>query len=178
MKALAIHPSSHIVDNIRIAAPCNADWDEMVGDERARHCGLCSKNVFNISAMAPDEIVDLIREKEGRVCVRLYRRHDGTVLTNDCPVGLAERAWRRAKRSTAAAIGLVLALFAGTFAFLSKPTCGNPDYPGTEVVMGKIAPPEPMMGAVAPDPAWQVEMGDVAQPHTPEVVMGEMAPID
>ncbi len=30
-----------------------------------------------------------MREREGELCVRFYRRADGTMLTADCPRGLA-----------------------------------------------------------------------------------------
>ena len=33
------------LDNIRIASPCSANWDEMFGDERKRFCGDCKLNV-------------------------------------------------------------------------------------------------------------------------------------
>ena len=41
-----------VLDNIRVAAPCNADWNDMTGDDRVRHCGSCSKKVYNLSDMA------------------------------------------------------------------------------------------------------------------------------
>jgi hypothetical protein len=167
MKALAIHPDSKLLNDIRIAAPCDADWADMVGDERTRHCGQCSKNVYNLSSMTAQQAAELVREREGRVCVRLYRRKDGTVLTADCPVGLAERAWRRAKRSTLAAAALTVALFTGLFAFFfARPTCSLPTYdPGPEMVMGAMAPPQIEMGEPMPEEFMgEMEMGDVALP--------------
>ncbi len=100
----------NLLENLQIAAPCSADWNEMAGDERLRHCQQCHKNVYNLSAMSPDEAAQLIEEKEGRLCVRLYQRADGTVLHNDCPVGLRARLWRTFRRGIAAvavALGLV-----------------------------------------------------------------------
>jgi hypothetical protein len=38
----------------------------------------------------------LLREKEGQLCARVFRRADGTILTGNCPVGL--RAMGRAFR--------------------------------------------------------------------------------
>ena len=90
------------LDQIRIASPCNASWDSMEGTERARHCGQCKLNVYNISEMSRGEAEELIRETEGRLCVRLFRRHDGTVLTRDCP----SRA-RRFRRGVMASIVLL-----------------------------------------------------------------------
>ena len=89
------------LDQIQIASPCTADWDQMSGDERVRHCGQCDLNVYNLSDMANADAEALIRTHEGRLCVRLYRREDGTVITADCPVGLRAAA-RRVFRKTAA----------------------------------------------------------------------------
>jgi len=36
---------------LRIAVPCQAGWEEMAGDERVRHCSLCSLNVYNFAEM-------------------------------------------------------------------------------------------------------------------------------
>jgi hypothetical protein len=100
--------------NLRIAAPCQASWDEMAGDARVRHCTLCSLNVYNFAEMTRDEVRELLARTEGRVCARLYRRADGTVITRDCPTGL--RALRR--RASRVAAALIAALFSlPAFAF-------------------------------------------------------------
>jgi hypothetical protein len=77
------------VHKITIASPCSVPWDSMKGDDFIRHCGQCKLNVFNLSAMTLDEVASLLEKKEGRMCVRFFRREDGTILTQDCPVGLA-----------------------------------------------------------------------------------------
>ena len=79
------------VDNIRVASPCNARWEDMDGDERARFCGQCRKHVFNLSAMTRTQIESLIREKEGKLCGRFYQRPDGRMITADCPTGQQRR---------------------------------------------------------------------------------------
>lgn len=85
---VARRSESEILAGMKVAAPCAVSWDSMEGDERARFCGQCEKNVYNISEMSSREAVNLVREKEGRLCVRFYRRADGTVMTDNCPVGL------------------------------------------------------------------------------------------
>ena len=67
----------------------------MRGDDRVRHCGTCNKNVYNLSAMAEQEAAALVaRHKGGDLCVRFYRRADGTVMTSNC--GARSRTgWRR-----------------------------------------------------------------------------------
>jgi hypothetical protein len=94
------------LDDIRVAAPCDVSWDEMVGNGRARHCDQCKKQVFNISAMSRADAEVLLREHVG-ICVRFYRRFDGTVMTSDCPVGIRHRLSARAIKAliTTAALG-------------------------------------------------------------------------
>ena len=77
-----------LLNNVRIASPCSADWEKMVGDERVRHCNQCNLNVYNLSALSSLEAHDLLAKCEGRLCVRFYHRKDGTILTRNCPVGL------------------------------------------------------------------------------------------
>lgn len=108
--------------NLRIAAPCQTFWESMAGDERVRYCKLCSLNVYNFAEMTREEVRELLARTEGRVCARLYRRADGTVLTRDCPTGL--RALRR--RASRVAAALIAALFSlPAFAFGGK-TCEKP----------------------------------------------------
>lgn len=85
---LPVDADAKLLSQVRIAAPCHVDWDSMTGDERKRFCGQCKLNVYNISEMSTKEAANLIREKEGRACLRLYRRQDGTIITDNCPVGL------------------------------------------------------------------------------------------
>jgi hypothetical protein len=61
----------------------------MQGDDKVRFCDQCRLNVYNLSAMSRRQAQDLVRQREGRLCVRFYQRADGTVLTQDCPRGLA-----------------------------------------------------------------------------------------
>ncbi|HEX5703655.1 MAG TPA: carboxypeptidase-like regulatory domain-containing protein [Pyrinomonadaceae bacterium] len=88
--------------NLRIASPCPMNWDQMTGDNRARFCSLCNLHVYNIAELTRKQAVALITETEGRICGRIYRRSDGTVITKDCPVGL--RAIRRRVARTAGAV--------------------------------------------------------------------------
>jgi hypothetical protein len=100
------------LDRARIAAPCSADWDQMIGNDRARFCGQCNLNVYNLSSMTKAEAESFIAGNEGRLCVRFYRRSDGSILTNNCPVGL--RAICRRMSSFAKAISsAVLSFVAG-----------------------------------------------------------------
>ena len=98
------------LNNIRIASPCSANWDEMFGDERKRYCSDCKLNVYNLSDMTQTEAENFLINAEGRVCIKFYRRTDGTVLTQDCPVGwqgLKKRVSRLATVSFALVFGFL-----------------------------------------------------------------------
>ena len=86
----------------------------MQGDDRVRYCELCNLQVYNIAAMTQREAASLISGTEGRLCARLYRRADGTVITKDCPIGL-RAIRRRAARMTAAAFAALVTLATSVF---------------------------------------------------------------
>ncbi len=89
----SFNPLRDAVDRIEIASPCTVPWETMPGNERVRFCGQCRQNVFNVEALSRDEARRLVERQEGRVCVRMLRRPDGTVVTADCWARL--RAARR-----------------------------------------------------------------------------------
>jgi hypothetical protein len=55
---------------------------------RVRFCSQCNLNVYNLSGMSRNEAETLITKTEGRLCVRFYRKADGSILTENCPTGL------------------------------------------------------------------------------------------
>lgn len=151
-----------VLDNIRVATPCRADWSQMTGDERTRHCGSCDKNVYNLSNLTRDEAEALIIEKEGKLCVRYYRRHDGTILLKDCSIGIGARRKRRVIAAGAMALLGTAALFAykrTRSVEAEVPTCGNPhdrvpllDQPSPTAPPVVAAPPHEEMEAVMGGP--------------------------
>jgi hypothetical protein len=100
------------LENIKIASPCKADWNGMIGDERKRFCGECQLNVYNLSGMSKTEAENLLIQSEGRLCVRFYKRSDGTILTTDCPVGW-QAIKQRVSKTAAAFASLVFGVLSG-----------------------------------------------------------------
>jgi len=100
------------LNNVRVASPCNVDWEQMIGNERNRFCSQCNLNVYNLSGMTRAQAEHLIVNNEGRLCVRYYRRADGSIITRDCPVGL-RAIKRRVSAITRAVASAVLTFFAG-----------------------------------------------------------------
>lgn len=144
-----------MLDAVKIASPCAASWNEMQGDDKSRFCGKCAKNVYNLSAMTREEAELLMLEKEGELCVRLYRRRDGTVLTQDCPVGADARVRTKRLRIVGA-----LAIGAGLAATLSGFAAHRALHPST-------------IGETPPDPTdvHEVMQGAMYVPHEPEPVV-------
>ncbi|MDQ3744079.1 MAG: ankyrin repeat domain-containing protein [Acidobacteriota bacterium] len=99
-----------LLERIRIPEPCDADWDSMVGNDQVRFCSHCSLNVTNLSSMTRSDARRLVRESGGRLCIRYYRRPDGSVLT--APAVRLQQIARRASKLAAGAFGAMLTLSA------------------------------------------------------------------
>jgi hypothetical protein len=102
------------LDMISVASPCTQKWDSMKGDDRTRFCEQCSLNVYNLSDLTQDQAESLVAEHEGKMCVRYFRRFDGTILTKDCPVG-----WAAIKRKAALIGGAAAAILVACFGFFT-----------------------------------------------------------
>ncbi len=72
------------LDQVAIDSPCSVPWETMPGDERVRHCGQCRQDVYNIAGLTRLEAQRLVAGQQGRLCARILRRPDGTVVTADC----------------------------------------------------------------------------------------------
>lgn len=127
-------------------------WEEMRGGDRVRYCKKCELNVFNISALTREEALDLISEFEGRLCGRIYRRLDGTVITRDCPIGMRGQRPIPVPVKIAAMV-LVLLIPVMTMIvnrdfrrfvsrYVPEPVAEWIE-PGPSVTLGKLSPPDP-----------------------------------
>lgn len=161
-----------LLSRTRVATPCRAEWAQMVGDDKSRYCGSCQKNVYNLSAMSGKEAAALIREKEGNLCIRYYQRADGTVMTQDCPVGVAavKRKITRAFAAVVVGVASGLMLVAEGFRFgADKPSLVTERL---QVWAERIHPtPEPPRPAIAG--GISIAPAPVETPEAP-MVMGEM----
>lgn len=179
-----------MLDEVRIATPCDASWEAMAGDERKRFCVSCNKHVHNIAGYTREEASRLLSRhgEQGRLCLRLTRGEDGSVVTRGRGplAGRGPALWRRAgfvvlrplvvvvlvlvalialwaswHPSRSRAAGPLLRFAESVRAFFLPPAGGG------ALKMGKIAPRlTPIMGDYAPPPA-----------DPPRVKMGEMGPV-
>ena len=149
------------LNQISVAKPCHESWDAMTGDDKKRFCGGCKKNVYNLSAMTETEAQKTL--KIDNPCVRFYRRVDGTVLTQDCPVGVKRVRLRIAAAVSGAAAALLSAV--GSRQVLADATMGAPPPMMGGVTAVSPVNPTPIMGDVALPP----------QPVTGQPMMGKVA---
>jgi hypothetical protein len=167
----ATQEPKRLLDQLRVASPCSAKWDDMIGTERTRHCVQCNKNVYNISAMTRDEAEEFLAAQVEVPCVRYFQRQDGTILTQDCPVGVRRKRLKVIGATVVAASCGV----AATVAMFSRPIthreiAGGGFYDNSHV-MGEMAEPShfaPTVGSSAPlpEPPNQVKAESDKGEHT------------
>lgn len=172
------------LNNIRIASPCKADWNQMYGNDRKRFCAECKLNVYNLSDMTRDQAEGFLIASEGRVCVRYFRRADGTVLTRNCPVGWRALK-RRVSRTAGAAFSVVAGFFGGLFVVSavdtqigsveieSVPPVGNLQPPVADIV---DAPMIEMEGNVDLSEFWRT-MNEEKEKQLKKYVVGRVVSI-
>ena len=101
-----------LLEDLKVAAPCDVSWNAMRGNGRVRDCPSCEKQVFNIAGMTRSEAELLLVQRAEGVCARFFRRTDGTIMTADCPVGV------RLRHRMQVTMALVTAALAGALVFL------------------------------------------------------------
>lgn len=169
---------SNPLDSVKIASPCSQDWNAMLGDDRKRFCRSCKLNVYNLSGMTKDEAENLLINAEGRLCVRFYKRSDGTVLTQDCPVGWA--AFKRRISKTAAAFASLLFGVVGGLGFSSYFGKSEDERVYTTGIMASPTPKK--SPKTTPTPKEIEIMGEIAPVKSPtpnptpkEIIMGKVS---
>jgi hypothetical protein len=137
-----------LINGVRIASPCPASWAQMAGTDRVRQCSLCDQAVYDLSAMTAAEVAQFLGAGDEDVCVRLYRRTDGTVMTRDCPKGAGARLVNFGALIGAAAlfvIGFVVFPFVLLRSIGSTRSVPPPQIPADkDFIMGKMCPVPPL----------------------------------
>ncbi|HKX30550.1 MAG TPA: hypothetical protein VJ302_22865, partial [Blastocatellia bacterium] len=126
-------------------------------DDRVRFCSQCNLNVYNLSGLTRPEAEDLINRAEGGLCVRFYRRSDGTILTRNCPVGL-----RTIRRRVAWGAQLLLGMLLSALGLWSLPFIKK---------ISQLSSPRALWGSIPPltEPSEAVPvMGKYAAPEKAE----------
>ena len=184
---------------LKIASPCEANWEAMSGDGAKRFCGSCKQNVYQLSNMSTEEVEELLQTRKGlRTCGRFYQRADGSVMTSDCSVGVSKKRKQRVLKVVGAAAFSLSAVGVGAALAPDVSTPASIVTSPEPMMMGAISPiepapkPEPVemtMGTIIPEPVPEIEpepedirmiMGDVAyEPEPqPQLIKGEIETID
>jgi hypothetical protein len=75
-----------LLQNVFVEKSCPVSWDSMSGDDKVRLCSQCNLNVHNLSSMSEKEAAIMVKRRQTeRTCVFMYRRKDGSVVTDNCP---------------------------------------------------------------------------------------------
>jgi hypothetical protein len=117
------------LDLLEVPIPCTVPWESMRGYSRVRYCDQCKQNVYQLSEMS---------REEAKLCVRFFRRPDGTVVTRDC----AAIRWSRAvwRAGAFVAFGIVAVLVSPLAPTLyERFVAWRQD--GSSEVQGDICPP-------------------------------------
>lgn len=100
-----------LVDSIEIKSPCSESWDAMNGNAKMRFCSHCDKHVNNLSELTRKQAMRLVRDSNGRLCVRYVKNP-----VNNQPV-FAERLHQITRRAGIAAGVLGASLTLSTLAY-------------------------------------------------------------
>jgi hypothetical protein len=104
------------LESIRIASPCTQEWDEMSGSDKTRFCQHCALEVNNLSTLRRKEAMRLVRQSEGRICVRYVKNPE-----TNAPV-FAEKLYQITRRAGIAAGVLGASLTLSTLAYAQGET--------------------------------------------------------
>ena len=147
------------LEGLKIATPCPASWADMTGDDRTRYCQQCQLHVHDLSAMTRAEGEALVASSTGRLCTRMTRRPDGTIVTLDDQRSTRTPTPHRWRALAASLLGALSTLWLSACGRPVEPSHPEPDNPPPDVthLQGMIAPgPEPLLG--------EAVMGDIEVP--------------
>lgn len=116
------------IDSVEVQTPCDADWNEMTGNDSVRFCGHCSKSVNNISTLRRKDAMRLVRASDGDLCIRYIPNP-----TTKRPM-FVEQLVQIARRTPSFAAGVMSASISlSTLAYgQQKPQSENPEPPALE----------------------------------------------
>lgn len=70
---------------VRNTFSCPKHWDDLQGDEFVRTCKTCSHQVFNLTGLSEEEILQFIEAHDGKVCALAHTDRQGFVVNGACP---------------------------------------------------------------------------------------------
>ena len=62
-----------LIQQLRLASPCEVEWDSMIGNDRVRFCEHCRLSVHHVDSLNRKQLRRLIARSHGRLCVNYTR---------------------------------------------------------------------------------------------------------
>lgn len=161
-----VHPPRPLRMRLRLVRGCDVRWENMVGDARVRHCGACDREVYDLTAMSPDEVEAFVEARQHDLpCVQLHARPDGRYQDGPC----APAQTRRLTRAALAAAGLGLTGLLSVLASESRAEAPVNVGPRADATRPFVEPiPEPCPWP-APEPTFSMGGGIGLAPMSPEL---------
>ena len=98
---------------LRIDRPCSQNWQNMTAVDSGKFCSHCSKTVTDFTPMSDEEILKVIRQRNGKLCGRL-----NTSQLNRLMISREEQVKHTGARKFLA--GLLLLSTAGSFSYAQQ----------------------------------------------------------
>lgn len=111
--------------HLQVTSPCSSSWERMSGDEQQRYCDECQRFVYDFSKMPRRQIEAMMAASQGRICARLTRKEDGSLLTLELPPVTAPASRRRLPVASA----VMTAILSMNAAGLAQPLTPPPQLP-------------------------------------------------
>ena len=98
------------IQQLRIASPCEVDWDSMIGNDRVRFCEHCRLSVHHVDYLNRKQLRRLIARSNGRLCVNYTRAN----VPPQVAFPILHKIGRRTSALAAGAFSATLGLSAAT----------------------------------------------------------------
>ena len=129
-----------LIQQLRIAGPCEVEWDSMIGNDRVRFCEHCRLSVHHVDSLNRKQVRRLIARSHGRLCVN----YTGSKLQPEfSPLPILHKIGRRTSALAAGAFSATLGIATATAA--TQPNFRHPSF--ADPVVAAAVVPERILGA-------------------------------
>lgn len=140
---LRLH-GSQLLETIAPAGSCSARWEQMSGDDLARRCHRCHREVYDFAKMGDAEIERLLASLGPDSLQQLRRREDGRVVVGTCAQERPNGMLRGTRTVAAALLFGGAAVIGASLAEYGMPEPSLPEEPVEE----RAPPPPPAIASV------------------------------
>jgi len=73
------------MDKLFVPEPCHENWTDMTAEDKGRFCQSCAKTVVDFTKSTKTEVIDYLKEAEGKTCGRFLSEHLDDSDCSDAP---------------------------------------------------------------------------------------------